>query len=268
MRRCERLEIVVGVMAALALMSGEAAAVPLGLGSSTLEVTCLGDTDTRTSTRSVHTAACDVVSDTVSASALAEAYLTTPEVFVQTSASAGASALATSTITLKLRVNEKRRPPFPTSVIDVGSIKFGEVSLFGVSFGSVRLSLDGPMHSDTTLALGPPNFANERISVGIVPNTAYDVTLRASCQSAAGGTCLAALDPAVFLDQDAFDARLGANSYPLADFYDVEISANAPEAGTGLLLMTGILGLAASGRRRWVARDGSDEPARLRTSSS
>jgi MYXO-CTERM domain-containing protein len=262
MERHQGVGALAGLAAATVLgVVGSAGAVPLPpleLASSTLEVTCGGDTSSKTSTEDINTGSCErLVEHEQSsdyASSIAEAYRDSPEVFVQTYAYGAFSAIATSTLTARFRVDQIAEPPVATDVVDLAAFKSGEVSLSpsGSSFGTVRLSLDGPMHSDTTLALGPPDFENEKISVGVVPDESYTLTLRAQCQSASDGHCVAVLDPGIFFDQAAFDARLGASSYPLADYFSIEVSPNigVPEPSAGALPALVLAGIAWRRRRR------------------
>ena len=258
--------IVVG--AGLFGLSGEAMALfPVQLGHADVEVACAGASTSETSTERIVTLACDALGNDYTASGLAEAYLDTPEVFVETAAGGDpVTSTAVSTITSEMRVNQIEIPPTPTSIVDIGTLSTGQTSVTGIGFGSVRASIDGPMHDNTTLVLGPPDFVNEKISIGVEPDQVYTVKMRASCQSATGASisdshCVAALDPEVFLDQEAFDARMGSSTYLLTEYYAVEISANigplpvptlsiwaAFVAGLAMLAV-GVLTLSRSGRR-------------------
>jgi hypothetical protein len=239
-----------GILFSLAV---EAAPASLGLRSSTLQFDCGGGiSDSRTSSRVTHTAACDRFDEAGNmSSAIAEAYLDSAEVVVQTRTAGAFAAFATSTLSMELRVDTVVTPPVETPLVDLGAFTDGEVALFETSFGSVRASLNGPGHPDTTLALGPPDFVNRRVSAAVEPDQVYQIVLRAHCQSAGGGSCVAALDPIVFFDQAAFDARLGAATYRLADYFVLQISP-VPEPASGLLIAFGIaaLGLRQAIRRR------------------
>lgn len=256
------------VAAGLIGLAGEAMALfPVELGYATVEVTCAGGgTSSETSQQRIVTLVCDVLGNDFAASALADANLDTPEVFVETSAVGDpVTSIAVSTITSEMRVNQIKSPPTPTSIVDIMTFSSGEASVSGTGFGSVHASIDGPMHDNTTLALGPPDFENEKISIGVEPDEVYTVKMRASCQSASSQAqpdahCVAILDPQVFLDQEAFDARMGASTYPLAEYYSVEISGNigprlVPTLSgwavfvVGLaLLIVGVLTLSRAGR--------------------
>jgi hypothetical protein len=95
-------------------------------------------------------------------------------------------------------------------------------------------------------------------------DTVAEVDLRASCvfssQAVGFGTanCQASADPFFGFDQAAFDAEMGANTFTLSDFFQIEVSPGlAPGAGvpepTGWALMivgSGLAGAAARRRRR------------------
>ena len=214
--------------------------LPLALmpAISTIELNCGGETVSSSSNGPFDTQTCERFADSPgpaeasSAWAIGETHMTPSrlEVWVQTRSFGPAfSVSATSTIVGQLRVTQTAPPPVPTDIVDLAVFTSGEVWPFGASAGSARLSLDGPLHTNTTLVLAPPNFDNRRVSAAIVPDGIYAFTMRVSCQtdpSPPASTFSGYLDPLVTFDQAAFNARMGPESYPLANYFELELSPN------------------------------------------
>lgn len=106
----------------------------------------------------------------------------------------------------------------------------------------------------TILDLAPNDFANPF----------YEVTIGAGCYVGAwtGGDytstaeCHATIDPIVRLDQAAFDAKYGANSFLLSDYYSLQFSTNVnavPVPAAVWLFGSGLLGLVSLVRRKKAA---------------
>jgi len=96
------------------------------------------------------------------------------------------------------------------------------------------------------------------IGFGAVRGPAINIQIDSSCDTrrfslrpgVSAIDCQAVIDPIIAFDQATFDATMGANSFVLADFFEIGLSTNLPEPGTAPLLALGLLGLASQGRRR------------------
>ena len=72
-----------------------------------------------------------------------------------------------------------------------------------------------------------------------------DNTSRAECQSY--------VDPTIYLDQEAFDAKYGSESFLLSDYYTLQFSDNVgvvPLPAAAWLFGSGLLGLVGVARRK------------------
>ena len=258
MMRC----VLIGLATLAAFASTPAFAALLDARSSTVEIRCGGSPpDIRTNTKAINTAQCDLSTTGNLSNAIAEAYLETPEAFVETYASyydAAISAEAKASIDIQLRINLDSTPPVLTPTIPVQTFVSAEVDLFGDSIGSASLTLTGPGYeSGSVLAIAPPNLVSSRITADIVPDEVYLIEMTASCYSVASigatvGHCLAIIDPLVFFDQAAFDAELGASSFNLADYYSIEVSSVVPVPASVWLFGSGLIGLIGIARRKQV----------------
>ena len=69
-------------------------------------------------------------------------------------------------------------------------------------------------------------------SFNLVPGTQYEAGLDASCEvgnaseNLISNECQAVADPGLTFDQAAFNAEMGSNTFPLAEYYSIEYSPN------------------------------------------
>lgn len=167
-----------------------------------------------------------------------------------------------------MRINQVATPPAAAAAIPILVRSAGSTSLtstFGGSLAFVRSTLsspDGSVLIDASAANG--NGFQIARSITMEVGALHRFEIAATCASSAGSNpfsgqvvlvndCQAIVDPSFALDQAAFDAMMGAASFPLADFFAVDLSANilaaVPEPSALALVGLGALALAARGRR-------------------
>jgi hypothetical protein len=79
----------------------------------------------------------------------------------------------------------------------------------------------------------------------------YDLSNWPPTPTSASAHCEAAIDPTIHFDQAAFDAKYGANSFTLTDYYRLHFSDNiVPVPAAVWLFGSGLLGLIAVARRK------------------
>jgi hypothetical protein len=102
------------------------------------------------------------------------------------------------------------------------------------------------------------------VDLMLTPDAGYTAELSAGCQASANFTaptseivyswCQDVVDPGFKFDQAAFDAEMGANTFPLDEYYAFAYSPNltqTPEPSSLLLLGSGLVCLAGVLRRRF-----------------
>ena len=176
-------------------------------------------------------------------------------------------------------LRESVLPPTPIASVPIrfsangdGYLK-GDVRFSGGYDAGARLDTDGfpaglfsISHVDSVGA-SQDSFA-QSTSLWIDVQRLYSVMVYASCYAVTGGgwdpqpppngtpithwaECGAHVDPLIALDQDAFDTRYGADSFPLADYISLAFSPNipsttdpvVPEPPIAPLVLTALAGL-------------------------
>lgn len=98
--------------------------------------------------------------------------------------------------------------------------------------------------------LYPSSFDEGRV-FWFAPGELVTVELDAACLVKIEGSCSAFIDPVIRFDQAAFDAKYGANSFNLTDYYRLHFSDNiVPVPAAVWLFGSGLLGLIAVARRK------------------
>ena len=194
-------------------------------------------------------------------------------------ANVGGEAIATGSVTYYFTVDEIRTPPAtftPSVYIEANaSATFegfatgpGDFNYEGEA-GAIAILPDGTRW-EVQRAIYDPESSwsdgfSQSINLDLPPNDPaspfYEVTISAGCYAGAwaGGDntsraeCHATVDPTIYLDQAAFDAKYGAESFLLSDYYTLQFSDNVgvvPLPAVVWLFSSGLLGLIAIGRRK------------------
>jgi uncharacterized protein (TIGR03437 family) len=122
-------------------------------------------------------------------------------------------------------VDQIAAPPTPVTAIPVtfttkgevvGGGNYSDMNSYAMAYGPDGTPYSLPLNSATVLM--------------ITPGASYKIELNAGCQAVANARqsseCQSVVDPAVKFDQSAFDAEMGSNTFPLAEYYDFESSPN------------------------------------------
>jgi hypothetical protein len=179
-----------------------------------------------------------------------------------------ASFLGTALMQYGVVLNEVATPPTPVTAIPVKVKAQGDLTGTGnysalASFAAVI----GPGGVTQSVPLD-----GTEVDVMLTPGAGYTAELSAGCQASAsslsnqgeeswpgGGvqngygssSCQDVVDPHFKFDQAAFDAEMGANTFPLDEYYAFDYSPNlTPEPSSFLLLGSGLVCLAGVLRRR------------------
>jgi hypothetical protein len=191
----------------------------------------------------------------------------------------GGEAIATGSVTFYFTVEKIRTPPAtytPSVYIEANA----QASFQGYATGPGDFNYEGEAGAYAILPGGlqweieryilDPEDSwsdsfSESINLDLAPNDLanpfYEVTISAGCYVGAwaGGDntsraeCQSKVDPTIYLDQEAFDAKYGSESFLLSDYYTLQFSDNVgvvPLPAAAWLFGSGLLGLIAVGRRK------------------
>jgi hypothetical protein len=176
-----------------------------------------------------------------------------------TARASGKASSSQASVIYTLMVREKAPTPFHPDFVGVKLAFRWTYQLTGPSGGTVRSSLlipngDGTFRVSNLIdearrATGTPidDVRNEVHYPILAVGTAYGMFKQSACSVGGGpsegaGDCVTTIDPIVTLDQDRFDTKWGAQSFPLEDYYEIAYSSNfglpvpGPESGTGGLI--------------------------------
>ncbi|MDJ0849602.1 MAG: hypothetical protein QNK04_14620 [Myxococcota bacterium] len=204
---------------------------------SQLDVSCQGQDD-QASIPSGASLSCDVAN--AGGQGVAEARTSfglRPQADVQASASGvSAGALAAATVIYQAQIRETAAPPvgglftLPLRIRTRGEVS-DYVEGYSEGIAQVTVFAEGELVFELT-AQPPslPNFDFENTEETEI-ETVFDVSINASCSASSdagllASGCQAVVDPEFAFDQAAFDAAMGPDTFPLEDFYAIELSAN------------------------------------------
>ncbi|MGB5398539.1 MAG: VPLPA-CTERM sorting domain-containing protein, partial [Gammaproteobacteria bacterium] len=213
----------------------------------------------------------------VDAAAAVVATATDPQAPVGTRS--GGEAIATGSVTFYFTVEEIRTPPSsynPSTYIEANA----QASFHGFTTGPGEFDYEGEAGAYAILPGGIQweiaryipgteeswsDSFSESINLDLAPNDLanpfYVVTISAGCYVAAsaGGEnnsraeCQSNVDPTIYLDQEAFDAKYGSESFILSDYYRLQFSDNVdvvPVPAAAWLFGSGLVGLIGISRRK------------------
>lgn len=192
----------------------------------------------------------------------------------------GGEAIATGSVTFYFTVEEISTPPAtytPSTYIEAhaqasfqgfastgaGDFNYeGEAGAYAILPGGIQWEIAHYIHDpDDSWS----DSFSESINLDLAPNDLanpfYEVTISAGCYVGAwaGGDynsraeCQSKVDPTIYLDQEAFDAKYGSESFLLSDYYRLQFSDNVdvvPLPAAAWLFGSGLLGLVGVARRK------------------
>ncbi len=142
------------------------------------------------------------------------------------------------------RVDQIATPPIPTPNVPVAVRMYGEARLQGRSSVTMKLIAGGEVFEFTRSNGDEPGTVGDAVTHTIQSEQKFfvlwsiDIAIDKSTQCSVhavritpGSTtasCEAAWDPLLTLDQEAFDLLMGANSYPLDQYFRIAYSPNMP----------------------------------------
>jgi hypothetical protein len=143
-------------------------------------------------------------------------------------------------------VDQFATPPTNVDSVPVVMTDSGDTSVDGS--GGATASVEFP-------SSGPEYNVPVVEQLSLTPGDAIAGSIDAFCWTdtypSGSGECQALVDPVFQLDQATFDTQMGGNTFPLASYYDLELSPDVgvPEPASVALIGAGMLGLGYAVRK-------------------
>ncbi len=142
----------------------------------------------------------------------------------------------TAAVEATFTVRQKATPPIATTVVPLRLRVLGEMTINGVgnTQGTFRVTVNGDVdnafefiQSATGFYSVNSEFPGEIFEIEVGQTFIKLVQCSAEARwPGVPGFCSAVLDPIIELDQETTDALLGPNTFPLADYFEIEYSEN------------------------------------------